>query len=275
MKHPKQSYALITGAGRGLGLAFALECAHRGKSLILLDLDSERLEALRAYVQEQYPIEVITQVVDLTDMEQLEQIVYPLIHNYVVEWLINNAGMGGTARFEDTSPSQLDRLVQLNVRACVLLARAVLPAMLVRQRGLILNIASIAAFAPVPYKMIYPASKAFLLSFTQGLQEEYRDTAICISSVHPGPIWTSFDAARRAMTQGWVGVQTTQTARQIASKSLDAGLRGRRMIIPGWLNKVQYILARLLPTPVYLRLSGGMIKKELADRRRQGLEQNM
>jgi short-subunit dehydrogenase len=263
MKNSTESFALITGAARGLGLAFALECADRGKSLILLDLDAERLQALQEYLQQESPVRVITEAMDLTDLAQLERVVDRYLGQYEITWLINNAGMGGTARFEDTDPRYLDRMLQLNVRAVVLLTRAVLPRMRALDAGLVINISSIAAFAPVPYKMIYPATKAFLLSFTQGLQEEYSGTGVRISTVHPGPIWTSFDAARRAMTQGWLGVQTTQTARRIAQLSIDRCLKGRRLIIPGWLIKIQYLLARLLPARVYLRLSGNMLRREL------------
>ncbi|MCB0635559.1 MAG: SDR family NAD(P)-dependent oxidoreductase [Lewinella sp.] len=263
MNQPTESFALITGASGGLGQAFALECARRGKSLILLALPDPRLPALARHLADQYGVRVIVRAIDLTDGDALDRTLRDLAAHYRVDWLINNAGIGGTARFSQAPADLMDQIIQLNIRSTVMLTRAFLPGMLQRNSGLILNVSSIAAFAPVAYKTVYPASKTFILAFSQGLQEEYRSTGLQISVLHPGAILTNFNTAHRVMAQGWLGRQSALMAGQIARGAVAGALRGRTLMVPGRVNQLQYYLARLLPTRLYLALSSAVVRREL------------
>jgi short-subunit dehydrogenase len=265
MQRIPRPYALITGASAGLGRAFALECARRGKPLILVALPEPRLHQLGRFIEQRFGVPVVVMEADLTQVSELNRLMDQLTDHYPVDWLINNAGMGGTAPFAKASFHYIDQIIQLNIRSTVILTRALLPPMLERGSGMILNVSSIAAFAPIAFKTVYPASKTFITSFTLSLREEFRDSGLFISALHPGTMLTNFSVSYRALSQGWMGRASTLPARIIARRALRAALRGQAVIVPGLLNRLQYYLARLLPTWLYLALSSAIIRRELSD----------
>ena len=181
--------------------------------------------------------------------------------------MINNAGIGGTKSFLEASPEYIDQIVLLNMRALVLLTRLLLPNLKRQQQAYILNIASMASFGPMPFKTVYPASKAFVYSFSRGLGAELEGTGIKVSVAHPGAMKTNAEVTNRINKHGIVIQSTTLSARRVAEICLCQLLRNNELIIPGFMNKVSWILLKIIPVSVRLRIMRSTLKKEIAENR--------
>jgi short-subunit dehydrogenase len=177
--------------------------------------------------------------------------------------IINNAGFGGGSRFESSSPEFLDRMIQLNIRAVTFLIRLMIPELKRHDKAWIMNISSMAAFIPMPFKTIYPASKAFVYSFSRALSEELKNTGISVSVVNPGPIMTNVDVIRRFKSYGILSRMCLISAEQVASQSIRSMLSGKKVIIPGMLNKINRFLIKLIPDSLSLYLVSNLSRREL------------
>lgn len=256
-------YTLITGASTGLGRELARECARRKMNLILISLPNEGLPELSTQLSIRYQVSVNYYETDLTDRIELEKLGNWIRANFSVNAIINNAGIGGTQAFDDASTDYLDSLIQLNIRATSLLTRIMIPELKMHRRAYILNVSSMAAFSPLPYKTVYPASKAFIYHFTRGLKAELLNTSIRVSVVNPGPIATNADVVRRIQQQGFLGRLTLLPTPAIARIAIHHMMRGKAVIVPGFLNKVNRLLLQLIPSGIRLSLSSRVIQREL------------
>ena len=173
-------YTIITGASCGLGKELAMECARRGRNLLLTALPGENVRQVGAQLADQYNIDVIAFEADLTKTEEIADLAKLINENYEVDMLINNAGLGGALPFLEASPQYIEQIILLNMYALVMLTRFLLPNLKRQENGYILNIASLAAFSPMPFKTVYPASKAFVYSFSRGLDAELKGTGISV-----------------------------------------------------------------------------------------------
>ncbi len=256
-------FTLITGASTGLGKELAIECARRKMNLILVSLPGENLPELCANLSACYQVVACHYETDLTDKEKVERLAAWVIANFSVNVLINNAGAGGTRLLETTPIDYIDRLIQLNIRATSMLVRLLIPELKMHRKAYILNVSSMAAFSPLPYKTVYPASKAFVYHFTRGLKAELRNTNIKVSVVNPGPILTNPDVVARIQKQGVLGRLSLIPASAIARISVAELIRGRAVIIPGYLNRINVMLMGLIPSGIKLSLSSRIIQREL------------
>lgn len=256
-------YTLITGASTGLGKELAIECARRKMNLILVSLPGENLPELCSNLADRFQIMAFPYETDLTDRDQVERLAAWVTANFSVNVLINNAGAGGTRLLETTSTDYIDRLIQLNIRATSLLVRLLIPELKMHRKAYILNVSSMAAFSPLPYKTVYPASKAFVYHFTRGLKAELRTTNIKVSVVNPGPIMTNADVTNRILKQGKLGRLALVPASSIAKISVSNLIKGKAVIIPGFLNQVNVFLMGLIPSGIKLSLSARIVQREL------------
>jgi short-subunit dehydrogenase len=177
---------LVTGASAGIGATYAQRFAARGHDLVLVARDVARLEALAAKLAADYGVRVDVLPADLTDRAQLARVEQRLQTDERIGALVNNAGMGAPERFVGADVETLDRVVQLNVTAVMRLAAAVLPAFQARGRGTLINIASVLALAPELFSGVYSGSKAFVLNFSQSLQQELAGSGVHVQAVLPG-----------------------------------------------------------------------------------------
>jgi uncharacterized protein len=263
MKDTQHTYTLITGASAGLGRQLAIQCARQQRNLILLALPGRDLRSLAQELEDQYMIKAVSVELDLTEGESIRSIAEKIIGKYSIDMLINNAGIGGTADLEQSTLEEIDRIIQLNIRATALITRMLIPALTRHPRSYIMNISSMAAFTPMAYKTVYPASKAFIYSFSVGLNEEYKDRGLSVSVIHPGPILTNFDTTRRIIEQGRrarLGLLPTQ---RIAAIALQGTLEGKPVIVPGAWNQFNAGLIKMMPLQATCRWISGIIKKEL------------
>jgi len=256
--------ALITGASKGLGKEYAIQCAALGYELLLVSLPHSNINGLGKEIASHFGVKVKCVEMDLTDFNQVNKLAMEVIANGSLDLLINNAGCGGSGEFEQSSVDFIDLVLNLNVRATALLTRLLIPALKKSlNQSYVINVSSMAAFSPIGYKHVYPASKAFLLSFTMGLREEFKHAGISFSSVHPGPMLTNSDTARRIIQQGAMAKFCTLNTSEIAAISLKEAFAGKDVIIPGFGNQLSYWIMKLLPSKLVQRLITNGVRNEI------------
>ncbi|MEK7736631.1 MAG: SDR family oxidoreductase, partial [Pseudomonadota bacterium] len=191
----KGSTVLITGASSGIGAAFARNLASRGANMILTARSQDTLMRIADELKRKYPISIQVFPADLGDMEAPQQLFEKVRASGIsVDVLINNAGFGKWAHFLDEEFDTYRRMLSLNVNALVHLTHLFLPHMLARGTGGVINVASTAAFQPVPYIAVYSASKSFVLNFTEALSGEYSGKGLRFLALCPGNTTTNFMA---------------------------------------------------------------------------------
>lgn len=258
----EKTFALVTGASQGLGKAFSEALAQRGYHLLLAALPGEDVFGLAQRLS-RLGISVHAYEADLSDPEELRQFADWVNGRFRVALLINNAGRGGTRPFGAAPAAYLDGILQLNIRATVLLTHQLLPNLQQAPQAFILNVASMAAFSPIGYKTVYPASKGFLLQFSLGLREELRTTGVSVSVVCPGPMRTNTDATQRIDKQGFKGKIGLLSPAQVAEAALAGLFRRQAVIVPGFVNRFNRIVLRLLPTKFATKLLTKAIRTEV------------
>jgi uncharacterized protein len=251
--------ALITGASSGIGQAFARGLKARGERLVLVARRRERLLALAAELGED-PASVL--VADLARPEAAQEISAEVARRGLeIDLLVNNAGLGHTARFHEETSDRIVSMLDVNVRAVVDLTRAFLPAMVERGRGRIINVASNAAFQPVPFLTIYAATKAFVLSFSEGLSTELEGTGVTVQALCPGLTRTEFLEIAETHTQGLlVNRIPAMTAEEVVRVSLKALDRGQVRVVPGVSNRALAAVQGLLPRSWVRRVAAALYR---------------
>ena len=232
---------LVTGASAGLGAEFARQCAARGEKLALAARRGDRLEALADEIggAEIFPI-------DLSEAEAPARLIGALAERRLaVSTLINNAGFGLIGRFAHLPLARQSQMIDLNVRALAELCHLVLPGMIERRKGAILNVASTAAFQPGPGMGVYFATKAFVLSFTEALHQEVKGSGIRVSALCPGPTATEFGEVAGFRRQ--VPARLSADAKSVVATGLKGLDRNKAVVIPGMANKVMAQSSRFLP----------------------------
>jgi short-subunit dehydrogenase len=257
MANSARPVALITGASSGIGAELAREAAKDGHDLVLVARRREPMQALAAELHASgTEITVIS-----TDLgkpggaAELMKIVEE--RGLVIDTLINNAGLGDTARFDQADPQKIAAMLQVNVVALTELTRVVLPQMVARGRGKIMLLASTAAFQPGPGMAVYYATKAYVLSFGRAIGYELRRTGVTVTTVCPGATATEF--AQTAQTKGsalFDGPIPVMTAAEVARQGYAALKAGRPLIITGLLNKIIAMSTRFTPTAMLLMIAG-------------------
>ncbi|MBK8563261.1 MAG: SDR family NAD(P)-dependent oxidoreductase [Saprospiraceae bacterium] len=257
-----ETYALITGASRGLGRAFAFELAKQNANLILVALPNEGLAAFASQLG-QRGVNVHFFETDLSKRENVEALAATVNQSFALNVLVNNAGRGGTRRMEEAEPHYIDGILQLNIVATALLTRLLLANLRQQGSAWILNVSSMAAFSPIGFKTVYPASKAFIRHFSLGLREELKGTGVSVSIVYPGPMKTNSDVTQRIEDQGIKGRIGLLSPEAVASVALREMLAGKANIIPGFGNKLNRWLMGLLPEKLVIKLVSRAVLKEL------------
>ncbi len=258
-----RNYALITGASSGLGKEFAIQCAQRGMNVLLIALPGGNTASLAENLRLEYGVDVHAFEFDMTDSIELISRVNGIADTYNINFLINNAGVGGTSSILETSLERIDGIIQLNVRSTTLITRLLIPHLMKNESSYIMNISSMAAFSPIAYKTVYPASKAFISSFSLSLREELSGTGVSVSVVYPGPIMTNSLTARRIIAQGFKGKMGLLPTRKIAEIAMDKTIERKSTIVPGYMNKINHFLMGLIPESMRLKIISRAVKKEI------------
>ena len=250
--------ALVTGASSGIGVDLARELARGGHDLVLV---ARREAALVALAEELTAHEVNITVVaaNLGVIDAASRLTSELQRRGLAQLdvLVNNAGFGDCASFVRAEPTKLNEMIQLNVAALTALTRACLPGMVARGRGRILLVADVAGFAPGPGAAVYHASKAYVLSLGEALDRELRGTGVTVTTLCPGPTRTGFQAVaggrESALPRPRFGVMPSA---DVARQAYEALQRGKRILVPGWLNKLRAVWLRIAPHALTLAMAG-------------------
>jgi uncharacterized protein len=248
--------ALITGSSSGIGEEFAYELARQHYDLVLVARRQERLNVVASKSRELGSNRTEIVPIDLARFGAPAELQAHLAAASIeVDYLINNAGFGTTGRFDRLPLEREIEEIELNVSALVALTRLFLPSMIERRHGTIINVASTAAFQPVPYMATYGATKAFVLSFTEAVSVEARGTGVRILALCPGPVRTEFQAVagnESALMPSFAFLK----AEAVVKEALAAAERGKRVRINGLMNKVGAVGARLLPRALVTSIAG-------------------
>jgi len=245
----------------GLGLAFAKELSKRKINTILIGLPNEDLENTCADIAKEFGTESDFYETDLTKKENIISLAKWVNANYSINILINNAGIGGTKRFVDADVDYVNTIIQLNVKATALVTHQLLPNLLKQPEAFILNVSSIAAYSPMGFKTVYPASKAFVRHFTRGLHHELADTNVFVSVVNPGPINTSKEKMDRMNKQSFFAKMALLTPESVAQKCIDQLLKRNSSIVLNKVNGLNLLLMKILPK----KWITGFVRKELEE----------
>ena len=240
--------ALITGASGGIGEALAEIFARNGHSLVLVARTASKLSALGEQLATRYGVSATPLAADLSDPQAPAAIAGELdARGIVVDVLVNNAGFATYGSFAELDADGELRMLQVNVVALTHLTRLLLPGMLARKRGRVLNVASTAAFMPGPLMAVYYASKAFVLSLSEALNEELRGSGVSVTALCPGPTSTGFQARAQMEQSRLVRGRRIMDVGTVAQAGYEGLMAGKAVVIPGLMNRVQTLLPRLLP----------------------------
>ena len=257
MNGDKARYALITGASGGLGGAFALQAARRGLHLILVDLPGTGLADVGLRLGRAYRVQAHGFEMDLADPEARGRLCSWISSNSVdLALLVNNAGTGSHAGFEDSSLDRLAGIIDVNIKATMALTHLLLPELRKQEGAAVINVASLAAFYPMPAMAVYAASKSFILNFTLALRAELRDSAVRVSALCPAGMVTNRDTADQVKAQGFFGRITTWLPENVAEMAIRQALRGKAVIIPGLANRVIRLLGEAVPRRLVVNVIG-------------------
>jgi uncharacterized protein len=255
--------ALVTGASSGIGAALASELASRGHAVTLVARREERLRSLATELSTEHSADVEVIACDLADPAERERLIAELDRRErSIEVLVNNAGFGSRGEFATSDTERMLRMVRVNIEAVVDLTGRLLPAMVAKGRGAVINVASMAAFQPLPGSAVYAASKAFVLSFSESLRTEVRNRGVSVTALCPGPVRTEFpevagmgDAEARTPEVFWA------TPEDVAREAVDGAARGKRVVVPGGvLNRAGALAGHHSPRAVALPLIGRIWK---------------
>jgi short-subunit dehydrogenase len=255
--------ALVTGASSGIGEAFAVALAGKKVNLVLVARSADKLEKLAADLRAAHGIQVMVVRQDLGQPGAAAEVFTKTqAASVTVDVLINNAGFGKWGEFLEFPPEVYSEMIALNVSAVVELTQAYLPGMLERRGIGVIHVGSTASLVPVPYAAIYAATKAFVLSFSEGLAGEYADRGVRVMTLCPGGTDTNFAAVANA------SVKVPEAGRETPTTVVDNALRafesGQTYVVSGVSNYLTAgVLPRFLTRGAVLRLAARMWKRTL------------
>jgi short-subunit dehydrogenase len=259
--NPIGTTALVTGASSGLGVGYAHELAQRGADLVLVARRQERLEALAVELAEKYGTESTVIPMDLARADAAAELTTDLHERGVtVGTLVNSAGFGTYGNFVDLDPAREMEEVDLNVRTLTALSQALLPDLLQTalenpHSAALINLASLAAFQPVPHMAVYGASKAYVLSFTEALWYETRRAGLKVTAVCPGSVRTEFRSVAQNEEAAYGGYLSVDDVTKATFAALDRASVPPH-VIPGTQNTVYARLSTLAPRRAVLNTIG-------------------
>ena len=274
MNSYKGKFALVTGASTGIGYAIAKELAKRGANLIISATarSEDKLHKLSSEIKE-IGSECYIFLEDLSRLNSgrslYEQIKFQNLH---VDLLVNNAGYGRWGTFHEVEMQDYADMIQLNITSLSELSHLFIPDMISKGEGGVINVGSVASLTPVPYSSVYAATKAYVLSFSEGLRYEYRNSNIRIMALLPGATISNFgqvataksDKLRERLnkrTKRSAAGTVFQTSHEVAVECLDGFTKDKQFIIPGRGNRRTALITKLMPRTKVLNTVGSLFKK--------------
>lgn len=252
---------VVTGGSEGIGFEIARRFAKRGRTVVIVARRPEPLKKAAAEIRAELGATVFSVPLDVTQPDAAEVLETALLrHGLYADVLVNNAGMGLGGDYISQSPEQIGALLELNVRALSLLMRHFLPAMCVRGRGGVLNIASLGGYAPGPYQAAYYASKSYVIGLTEAVAWETRGLGVRIAVFAPGPVRTRFHARMGAESALYRWLIPAPGPSLAAGSAVRWFEWGRTVITPGLMGPLLAVVMRLTPHPILVPIVGWLLK---------------
>ncbi len=257
----ERELAVVTGASSGLGAEFARLLAGRGFDIVITARREDRLRTLREEITAAHPVKVEVVAADLGSATGADGLIAAVTAlGRPVGVLVNNAGCGLHGPFVEHDGPRVDQMLQLNMVSLTRLTHHFARGMVARKRGRILQVASVGAYQPSPYYAAYSATKAYVLFLGEALQNELRGTGVSCTTLCPGLTETEFHEAANHPKTGIVAA-TMMSARSVATIGITAMERGRAVVTPGFINKLNAFFIKLMPRSLATWVAGLLMKK--------------
>ena len=248
--------ALITGASGGIGAEFAKILAENKDNLILVARSKNKLDELKKELEDKHNISVFTIGKDLSHPGAAKEVYDELKEKGVsIDYLINNAGFGDFGFFAESDWNKQEQMINLNVTALAHFTRLFLPDMIRRGGGKILNVASTASFQPGPTMSVYFATKAFVLSFSEAVNNEVREHGITVTALCPGATQSGFQAAASMQDSKLFAGNNFPTSREVAEFGYRAMMKGKAVAIHGFKNSIMANSVRFAPRSLVVKIA--------------------
>jgi len=258
---------IVTGGSRGIGFALAKRFLEKKHETVIVGRNAPRLTEAVAELKAATGVEPLSILCDVTEANAADIIDANLSRaGLYLDVLVNNAGIGLAGPFLAQAPFEISRLVALNVESVTRLTRTALPDMIARQRGGILNVASLGAYVPGPNQAAYYASKSYVMSLTEAIASEVSGQGVRVSALAPGPVDTSFHRKMGAERSLYRLILPSMTPDRVARSAYRRFMFGQRVIVPGLFNIAAVIALRVLPHIVTVPIMYGFLKRNLPTR---------
>lgn len=252
------SWALVTGASTGLGKEFCELFAKDNINLIIVARNKDKLTEIADSLKEKFKIQVEVCAFDLSLQDNVAEVIkFISTKNIQIDYLVNNAGMGVYGNFAQTPWQQEHQMMELNMISLTHLMKSIIPMMVKNKKGKILNVASTAAFQPGPLMSVYFASKAFVLSLSEALNEELKNTGVTITTLCPGPTETEFFKSAKMESLKFADTKSKlmMTSKEVAEIGYKSLMSSERVVVAGILNKITAFSTRFLPRPLLAKIA--------------------
>lgn len=248
--------ALITGASNGIGLELAKIHAAKGDQLVLVARNKSKLDELKIELEKTYKISIYTIGKDLSAMNAGQEIFDETSKQQIhIDYLINNAGFGDFGMFVETDWNKEAQMIQLNITALTQLTKLYLKEMVKRGSGKIMNVASTAAFQSGPTMAVYYATKAYVLSFSEAIDNEVRDKGVTVTALCPGATESGFQAAAAMEESNLVKGRKLPTSKEVAEYGYESMMKGRTVAIHGFMNYLLANSVRFIPRAMVVKVT--------------------
>jgi len=257
-------YALITGGSKGIGYGIAEALAKRKYNLILVARHKDLLLAAKNKLESEYHVHVEILPNDLTRIESAEEISqWCDARNIQLKLLCNDVGKGGADDYLSASLDSMRYMSRLNVESCMALTYLLLPLLEKNAPAYILNVASMAGFAPIPLKNLYSATKSAVIFFSYSLRYQLKDKNISVSCLAPGPVYTKPEIVKETRKQmGTMADKIALTPKRVGEFAVRNTLRKKMLIVPGTVAKLSSVILRMLPKKIITSIYTGMKKNK-------------
>jgi len=252
--------ALITGASSGIGYELAKIHAAKGGDLVLVARNKAKLDELKVELEKQFNVSVYTIGKDLSIVDAALEVYKETSEKGIqIDYLINNAGFGDFGMFSETEWEKEHQMINLNITALTYFTKLYLKDMLKRKSGKIMNVASTAAFVPGPTMAVYCATKPYVLSFSEAVDNEVREFGVSVTALCPGATESGFMTAASAENSSLFKGKKLPSSKEVAEYGYNAMLKGKAVVIHGLQNKMLALIVRFTPRKLVVKISRKVI----------------
>ncbi len=254
--------ALITGASGGIGMELARVHASKGGDLVLVARNKAKLDELKAELEQEYKVKIHTIGKDLAALNAAREVYDEVQSKHIqIDYLVNNAGFGDYGMFAETDWDKEQKMINLNITALTQFTKLFLQDMVRRGSGRIMNVASTAAFQPGPIMAVYFATKAYVLNFSEAVDNEVRSSGVTVTALCPGPTESGFQAAAALEDSSLVKGKKLPSSKEVAEYGYAAMMKGKTVAIHGFMNYLLVNASRFVPRSFVVKLARRMQDK--------------